>query len=376
MKDTSALRAGDWVQVRSKEEILATLDKEGQLDGLPFMPEMLEYCGRRFQVFKRAHKTCDPPNGVGGRRMPDAVHLEAVRCDGSAHGGCQARCLIFWKEKWLTRLNGPDAPEAADGQERPSSQNGHIEKVGVCAVHDLFARACFQSSPDSGDGPTYVCQSTQIANATQPLPWWDLRQFAEDYTSGNVRLREFVAALAFSLYEAVASAGVGFGSPLRWLYDKVQLIRGGTPYPMRHGKLPRGVKTPSEKLNLNPGDLVKVRSYPEILETLNSDSHNRGMYFDAEMVPFCGGTYQVLDRIEKIINEKTGKMQHLKNDCIMLEGVVCRACYAKHRRFCPRSIYAYWREIWLERVACGSKSSASPPRIEDQYPGCRVDRVK
>ena len=34
------LIAGEWVEVRSKEEILRTLDGNGQLDGMPFMPEM------------------------------------------------------------------------------------------------------------------------------------------------------------------------------------------------------------------------------------------------------------------------------------------------------------------------------------------------
>jgi hypothetical protein len=49
----------------------------------------------------------------------------------------------------------------------------------------------------------------------------------------------------------------------------------------------------------------------------------------------------------------------MKNDCIVLDGVVCRACYAKNRRFCPRSIYPYWREIWLERA------SANEARVEN-----------
>src|SRR5262245_7050350 len=35
---------GDWVEVRSKEEILRTLDKSGRLEGLPFMPQMFQYC--------------------------------------------------------------------------------------------------------------------------------------------------------------------------------------------------------------------------------------------------------------------------------------------------------------------------------------------
>ena len=35
------------------------------------------------------------------RSMKNAVFLEGLRCDGSAHGGCQRGCLFFWKEAWL-----------------------------------------------------------------------------------------------------------------------------------------------------------------------------------------------------------------------------------------------------------------------------------
>src|SRR6185503_9144504 len=89
-----------FVEIRSKAEILATLDKSGRFEGLPFMPEMLAFCGKRFRVYKRAHKTCDTVNKTGGRRMNAAVHLEGLRCSGEAHGGCQAACLLFWKEAW------------------------------------------------------------------------------------------------------------------------------------------------------------------------------------------------------------------------------------------------------------------------------------
>ena len=62
------------------------------------MPEMLKYCGRTMPVGQRADTTC---NGGGVvRRMANAVHLQKLRCDGSAHGGCEAGCLLFWKEAW------------------------------------------------------------------------------------------------------------------------------------------------------------------------------------------------------------------------------------------------------------------------------------
>src|SRR5258705_7563458 len=94
------LQAGDLVEVRSKEEILRSLDRNGRLEELPFMPQMFEYCGRQFKVYKRAHKTCDTINPIRGRRLANSVHLE-TRCDGKAYGGCQAECLIFLKEAWL-----------------------------------------------------------------------------------------------------------------------------------------------------------------------------------------------------------------------------------------------------------------------------------
>jgi hypothetical protein len=48
---------------------------------------------------------------------------------------------------------------------------------------------------------------------------------------------------------------------------------------------------------------------------LNTESKNHGLYFDAEMVPFCGNTYRVLQRVSKIINEQIGKMREMKTPC-------------------------------------------------------------
>src|SRR4051812_26624275 len=83
-RDRSALnlRVGELVEVRSESEILATLDENGELDSLPFMPEMLQFCGRQMTVEKVAHKLCDTISATGMRRMECAVHLRASRCDG------------------------------------------------------------------------------------------------------------------------------------------------------------------------------------------------------------------------------------------------------------------------------------------------------
>jgi hypothetical protein len=152
---------------------------------------------------------------------------------------------------------------------------------------------------------------------------------------------------------------------MRWVYDVFQKARGGVPYPLRVGRVPKGQRTPSAKLDLQPGELVRVKSYDEILETLDETWRNRGMHFDAEMVPYCDQTFRVLARVEKIIDEKTGKMLRLKNDAIILENVVCQAFYARCRKFCPRSYYQYCREIWLERVDGKQTTPVKDPALSE-----------
>ena len=101
---------GDIVEVRSATEIAATLDGDGRLDGLPFMPEMAPFCGRQFPIQGRASKTC--VEGLGLRRMTGTVFLENLRCDGAAHDGCERGCLMFWKEAWLKPVPAGSLPEA------------------------------------------------------------------------------------------------------------------------------------------------------------------------------------------------------------------------------------------------------------------------
>jgi len=346
----SKLGAGDWVEVRSKAEILATLDANGRLENLPFMPEMFEHCGRRFRVWKRAHKTCDTVNKTGGRRVSDAVHLENVRCSGKSHGGCEAACLLFWNEAWLKRVDG-SGPTL-----RPLGQTG-----SGCDESTVFAAA--QGPGSSAEDPTYVCQATLLPQFSSPLAWWDFRQYVDDYRWGNVTLDQLLSGAAYVLFLALAKPGQRIRrrlSPaLIRLYDRWQSLRGGVPFPRRSGTIPPGEKTPSPpSLNLQPGEWVRVKAYPEILATLDTNNMNRGLYFDAEEVPYCGGTYRVRSRVSKIIDEKTGKMRPLKSGVVILEGVYCQARYSDKRMFCPRAIYPFWRDVWLER--------AQPPSGQNQ----------
>lgn len=324
-----SLMPGEVVEVRTAEEILSTLDEDGCLDQLPFMPEMLQYCGRRFAVYRRADKTCDTATRTGGRRQYDTVHLEGLRCDGAAHGGCQAACLLFWKEGWLKRAG------------EPAAEGGDVPAPGLTRIESFCTR-----NGGNGEETIYRCQATTLPEYTTPLNWWDVRQYVRDLQTGNTSLGNFVRVMSLAAFRALLRLGIGS----RWLlsgYNTLQRIRGGRPYPSVGGVQN---STPVQELDLRPGEQVRVKDLDEINATLDRQSKNRGMRFDPEMARFCGGTYRVAKRVDMIINEATGQMMHFGTPAIILEDVFCRSELSSCRLFCPRSIYSYWREIWLERV--------------------------
>src|SRR5437879_12954078 len=87
---------GDLVEVRSSAEILSTLDEKGTLENVPFMPEMLPFCGRQFRVSRRAFKTCVDDKEM--RKLEHSVFLENLRCEGKSSDGCAKAVLSFVKD--------------------------------------------------------------------------------------------------------------------------------------------------------------------------------------------------------------------------------------------------------------------------------------
>jgi hypothetical protein len=68
------------------------------------------------------------------------------------------------------------------------------------------------------------------------------------------------------------------------------------------------------------------------------------------MAQFCERRLKVERRVDRLIDERTGKMLTMKSPCIVLEGAVCSSDYSERRLFCPRQIPSYFREIWLRRA--------------------------
>lgn len=332
------LCAGDLVEVRSAEEILATLDADGTCESLPFMPEMLAFCGKRLVVFKRATKVCDTIDKTGFRRMRRTVLLDGARCDGADHGGCQAGCLILWKEQWLKPLPKGAALNLVtiEGGSRSGMAVG--SEAGSDTARMRLVACARSENPAEPGREVYRCQITELKKASFELPWWDLQVYLEDVISRNRRLGEVVSLLFIMLFN--------------WVQGK----RGGNAYP--YIEVGRLTKTPVHSTHLKPGDKVRVKSLGEIQSTLDGRNKNRGLFFDVGMARYCGHTFRVAESATKIIHEKTGEIIRVpeNNPMILLDGAICHADYQK---FCTRSEYVFWREIWLEKIESGDEQVVS-----------------
>jgi len=305
------LRRGDLVEVKTADEILQTLDADGTLDQLPFMPEMVNSCGKRFRVSKRVLKTCyytdSSATGLRRFRTDDVILLDGLRCSGAEHDGCQKACMIFWREAWLRKV------------EYVAVQ----EKVDSSSSEQLRARLKTSTGPK-----TYFCQASELVKATEPLSRRERHErcFSE-VRAGNCSALEMARRMGAFLFWKI-----------RWKFLGEYA----------HG---RSKSTPVERLNLQPGEWVEVKSMDSINQTVNETGHNRGLLFFPEMRLLCGKQQRVERRIEKIIVDGTGEMRELR-DTVYLENSHCGCVYALGG--CPRGEFSYWREIWLRRT-CNSR---------------------
>lgn len=99
------LQAGDFVRIRSKEEIQATLDHWNRSNGCDIMEEMWVYCNTMQKVYKRVERFLDERD-YRVKRCNGIVLLERIVCQGTIdYGPCDRSCFFFWREEWLEKVN-------------------------------------------------------------------------------------------------------------------------------------------------------------------------------------------------------------------------------------------------------------------------------
>jgi hypothetical protein len=310
------LRSGDWVQIKSPREIAETLDAEGELENLPFMPEMVGFCGQRMRVVRRAEKTCIEYPG-GGYKIREFLNnntfvLEGARCSGDAHDGCQRACAIFWKNGWFRKLENGEASSPIDSS----------------GIDDLRLKLKTMASSSR-----YICQSTELSKATQPLTRGRiLAKCIDEIRSGSRGILEMTSLVVAPMWRKATRK---------------------LPRKRLAGTLKR---TPAGVLGLQPGEWVTIRPASEIATTLDNKGRNRGLSCDYGMSNHSGKTFRVRHRLDRMISEPTGEMRKVEAT-VVLEGLNCTC--ANVVGGCPRQDFIYWREIWLKRLNAAPNSSST-----------------
>ena len=123
----------------------------------------------------------------------------------------------------------------------------------------------------------------------------------------------------------------------------------GPPFPRQSRQRPINKPTPMKSLNLQPGESVRVKLIRKSLQhrtrrTKIADSFSTSTQYPTAAELPCNEAGFSDHRRED------GRHVEMKHPCIILEDVVCQPRYNACRMLCPRAIYSYWREIWLERV--------------------------
>jgi hypothetical protein len=265
-------------------------------------------------------KTCvdvEPPVESNRRfAKNDVVTLEGLRCDGGGHDGCKRGCRIYWKEAWL----------------RPTEGSEPVVPVDEAALAELRARLKVKA-----DEERYFCQSTELLRSTEAFPG---------------RMKPWLVRIAFrQIRQQDLSPWETAKLFVRWLRLRIHRAISGDD--RLRGPHTKG--TPVAVLDLKPGELVRIKDFGQIVATLDRKKRNRGINICHEMTRCCGEVAEVRYRVNRLIEERSGKMRELHHS-VTLQGPdgepsLCDECLCYGEMGdCPRGELMYWREIWLERM--------------------------
>jgi hypothetical protein len=346
-----SLLVGDTVRVRAAGDPAMRVDADGCTDGLPWMDEQRRFAGQRARVYRVVDKVYDFGRSRQMRRLPDAVLLVGLRCDGRAHGGCEAGCYLLWKGAWLQRVTGvADAAGGIGTQESAQIAAATASHAtSQCASQDAAREAAPAAAPQArgtpaGASPTpadpvYRCQLTQLTGASWPVQRLDHALPLRSWVVGNIGAAAAAVALATRAF------------------NTVQQLRGGACFPAMPPRAAAAGTAAREAAPPEVGAWVTIRPLAQIAATLDANSKMRGLWFDRDMAKFGGQSFRVRGHVSRIIDVKSGRMIAMKRPCIVLDGVDYTG---EFQHGGEQHEFLYWRSEWLasQPVVQGASASA------------------
>jgi hypothetical protein len=176
---------------------------------------------------------------------------------------------------------------------------------------------------------------TELWSASSAMSRFDWRQDIRPVLAGNIGGSTFALVI------------------LTRVFNLVQRARGSVPYPAMP-ESPASGKTPGVQLDLKPGEPVAIRRKLAVADTLVK-GRTRGLWFDRDMIRYCGQRATVCTHVSRVIHEATGKMVVMKTPLVVLDDVIATGEFL---RICPQHEYIFWRDAWLERTSTDAKMPA------------------
>lgn len=250
--------------------------------------------------------------------MTDAYILDIPRCSGHEAIQCDAGCSLIWKEAWLEKSDVPTTQLNVD----------------VAAELEIATRLG-RHNAKKGD-KRFVCQATELWRASDPMSAFDPTQYVRERRGNKTPWGRIASDLA-----TTASA-------------KTSKLMSG-----RERVFGQQQSTPTTKACFEPEQAVRVKSRCEIESTLDRGGRNRGLWFDPEMLQFCGQVMRVSRVVKQVIDETTGELRVFRHPTIVLDD---KSCTGAAHQFCSRAALFYWRSIWVEaadETPCGGCALAN-----------------
>ncbi len=329
---------GDIVRVRQLMDILGTLDGRGSCRGCGFAAPMARFCGREFPVLKKVERHFDQARGrmLTGK----GVYLLAeVCCDGSAFpaaGGCDRSCLHLWRHEWLEPVT---TRESAAGDSEPDAQELLLAGAGL--EHCQLRAGC------SG----------------RPERWpWRLRR--EEQV-----IRTALAAAGRRLGRGLPAALGALASPILRLFRPAASPRSAAgDSPASSGGQTRAHAPSTLPSSFHPGNLVQIRSWPEIESSLENAGGVQACVSGQALQRFCGQQHRVAQKVDQYYSPAGDRLLPCQA-LYLLAGVRCDGAGNPLTAGCDRACYLFWRAEWLEPVEQPAEAPDTDRSSESQSAG-------
>jgi len=143
---------------------------------MPFMPEMYQFCGKRFQVGKRAHKTCDPVNG-------SRAGASLIQCISKACAAMEPHTQVV--RRLPSVLEGSVAQAGGrHGSTAKSPSSAAATPARGCTEDEVLRGTIAPNSRRCG-GTDLRLPGDPSRGRDDSAPWWNPSQYIEDFRSAT-----------------------------------------------------------------------------------------------------------------------------------------------------------------------------------------------